>query len=67
MIFMKNLYNYRQKNIFGTGYLELANLAIAALVFAQFLSGQGFKWGITISGLILYSFLHILSYITTKD
>lgn len=64
---MKRIFNSRQRDIFGAGYMELANLSLAALFLGQFLGKQGIKWSITLLGILFYLLFSIFSYIVTKD
>ena len=64
---MMRWYNDKQKNIFPQSYMELANLAVAAMIFGQFLGNQKFNWIITISGFVLYIIIHIASYLILKN
>jgi len=42
--------------------LDLANLAVAALIFGQFLSPQGFRWPLTTLALAIWLILSLSSY-----
>jgi hypothetical protein len=44
-------------------FLELGNIAVGAIIFGQFISEQGFQWGLTLLGIGLWGFFSIMSYL----
>lgn len=51
---------------YGEKVIDLANIALAALVFGQFLSPEGVHWGIVVAGAALFTFLYALAYFLLK-
>lgn len=45
--------NPKQREVFAEKLMDVGNIAAGALIFGQFFSEQGFRWGLTILGLAI--------------
>ncbi|MBI3914561.1 MAG: hypothetical protein HY327_10320 [Chloroflexi bacterium] len=51
--------NEEQRKLWADKLMDLANIATAALVFGQFLSGTGFQYPLFMAGVAIYVVLWI--------
>jgi len=58
--------NSKQRKAFAAKLMDVANIAVGALVFGQFLSERGFRWSLTLAGLGLMALLYVISYFLLK-
>ena len=42
--------------------MDVANIAVAAMIFGQFISGQTFRIGVGVAGVALWIFIYSFSY-----
>lgn len=54
-------------HVYGEKLIDLANIALAALVFGQFVSSEGIHWSTAVAGLMLFIFLYVLAYFFLKS
>ena len=59
--------NEKQREVFGNKVLDIGALAVGALIFGQFLSGEEFQWGLTIMGILIFFFSFLVSYFLLNE
>jgi hypothetical protein len=57
----------RQQAVFGEKFLDLANLAAAALVFGQFIGEQSLSWNVILGGLAAWLVFAAMSFWLTGE
>ena len=58
--------NRKVSEVVGEKLFDLANLAAGAMIFGQFLSGQGFQWSVMLIGLAVVLGLYIAAGLLVK-
>ena len=51
-----------RKELLAEKLLDVANIAVAAMIFGQFVSGQPFRVGVGVLAVVLWAFLYCVSY-----
>lgn len=51
-----------RKELLAEKLMDMANLAVAALIFGQFISGQPFHIGLAVIGVALWAFFYGAAY-----
>ncbi len=54
--------NPKQREVFAEKLMDVGNIAAGALIFGQFFSEQGFRWGLTLFGLAVMAGLYTYAY-----
>lgn len=51
-----------RRELLAEKLMDVANIAVAALIFGQFISGQPFQTGLGIAGFALWSLIYFAAY-----
>lgn len=59
--------NQKQRETFAEKILDIANIAVGALIFGQFVAGTKFNYYITILAVAIFVICFVISYILLKE